>query len=270
MIRDLKYGERAMLRSTNDIIGTYKLLSKDGEIGKVKDFFLNDIFWTIRYLVADTGNWLQERLVLISPVALGKPDWTSKYFPVKMSKEKIEKSPPLENDKPVSKQREAELMTYYTWPVLTYGIETFSVPEMLPEVERFKIKEHENNKNTSRKEINNDDPHLRSSKELTGYSIQADDGHIGHVEDFIFDDKFWIIRYMVIDTRKVLRGHKVLVSPEWIKNIDWFKNEVSVHMTRDSIINSPEFDPSEPVNRVYELKLYDYYGRPAYWENLNM
>jgi hypothetical protein len=37
-------------------------------------------------------------------------------------------------------------------------------------------------------------------------------------------------------------------------------------MSKDSVRNSPEFDPREPVNREYEVRLYDYYGRPKYWE----
>jgi hypothetical protein len=257
-----------MLRSAKDIISTYKLLAKDGEIGKIKDFFFNDIFWTIRYLVVDTGKWLQERLVLISPTALGKPDWNMKFFPVNMTKNKIEQSPSVEKDKPVSKQREDELMTYYTWPVFTYGIETAHFAEMEIMAERLKKAEEENNKKES-DEKNNDDPHLRSNKEVSGYSIHALDGSIGHVEDFIFNNNTWIIRYMVIDTRSFLPGRKVLVSPEWIKNVDWLKKEVLVEMTRDSIKKSPEFDPAEPVNRAYELKLYDYYGRPTYWDNVN-
>ena len=132
-----------MLRSSKEIISTYKMLAQDGEIGKVKDFFFNDIFWTIRYLVADTGKWLQKRLVLISPAALGQPDWTLKSFPVKMTKEKIEKSPPVERDKPVSKQRESELMAYYTWPVFTYGIESTHFAEMQLMAGRLKIAELE-------------------------------------------------------------------------------------------------------------------------------
>ena len=48
----------------------YKLDSIDGEIGKVKEFYFDDRHWTIRYLVADTGNWLTGRQVLISPYAL--------------------------------------------------------------------------------------------------------------------------------------------------------------------------------------------------------
>jgi hypothetical protein len=49
----------------------YRLDSLDGEIGKVEEFYFDDHHWTIRYLVADTGNWLTGRQVLISPYALG-------------------------------------------------------------------------------------------------------------------------------------------------------------------------------------------------------
>jgi hypothetical protein len=40
----------------------------------------------------------------------------------------------------------------------------------------------------------------------------------------------------------------------------------SVDLKGESIRNSPEFDPGEPVNRDYEERLYDYYGRLKYWE----
>ena len=48
----------------------YKLESLDGEIGKVEEFYFDDRHWAIRYLIADTGDWLTSRQVLISPYAL--------------------------------------------------------------------------------------------------------------------------------------------------------------------------------------------------------
>jgi hypothetical protein len=45
------------------------------------------------------------------------------------------------------------------------------------------------------------DPHLRSTDSVSGHSIQATDGEIGHVEDFIIDDETWAIRYLVVATR---------------------------------------------------------------------
>lgn len=109
------------------------------------------------------------------------------------------------------------------------------------------------------------DPHLRSTREVIGYHIQANDGGIGHVDDFIAGGEDWVIRYMIVDTRNWLPGRKVLVAPTWVKRVDWAKRDVYVDLSRETIENSPEFDPSAPVNREYELRLYDYYGRPRYW-----
>ena len=108
--------------------------------------------------------------------------------------------------------------------------------------------------------------HLRSIKEVTGYHIQASDGEIGHVEDFVVDDKIWALRYIVVDTRNWLPSRKVLVSPQWAATVDWAEQKLWVDLSTDNIKNSPEYDPAAPINRGYERTLYDYYGRPVYWE----
>jgi len=115
-------------------------------------------------------------------------------------------------------------------------------------------------------EKSDENPHLRSSEEVKDYSIKATDDFIGHVEDFIFEDSIWIIRYLVVDTRNWLPGKKVLISPEWIESVDWGSEIVHIDMNKNSIKNSPEYKPSDPVNRTYESQLYDYYGRPTYWD----
>ena len=58
-----------MLRQAKDL-NDYKLGARDGEIGKVKEFYFDDQSWAVRYLIADTGGWLSGRRVLISPYAL--------------------------------------------------------------------------------------------------------------------------------------------------------------------------------------------------------
>jgi hypothetical protein len=108
-----------VLRSAKDLLG-YKLLASDGEIGSVHDFYFDDIGWTIRYLVADTGEWLPGQLVLLSPAALGQPDWRRGQFPVSLSKHQVRNSPEVDADKPVSRQvnrkYEARLYDYYGRP----------------------------------------------------------------------------------------------------------------------------------------------------------
>ena len=88
------------------------------------------------------------------------------------------------------------------------------------------------------------------------------------MDDFIVEDDLWIIHYLVVDTGNWLPGKKVLVSPTWIEEVNWAERQVSLDLATDTIQNSPEFDPSVPVNREYEVRLYDYYGRPHYWARL--
>ena len=91
--------EPNMLRSIKSLFG-YKLAAKDGTIGKVKDFLFDQPHWTVRWMVADTGNWLPERKVLISPVSLGEPRWDSRLFPVRLTQDEIERAPHLDTDAP--------------------------------------------------------------------------------------------------------------------------------------------------------------------------
>ena len=251
-----------MLRSVKRLKG-YKIQAEDGEIGKVDDFFFDGDKWTIKYLVVEIGNWLARQEVLLSPVTLGRPDWTAEVFPVKLTKKQVENSPEIDTEKPVSRQQEIKLHKHYGWPYYwmqapSPGLGTTAVPpsHYMPEPEQT---------GAATMVIEDVDPHLRSTKEVTDYRIQAIDGEIGHVEDFIVDDEIWMIRYLVIDTRNWLPGKKVLVSPLWIESIEWGGAKVEVDLTREQIKTSPEFDPSMPVNRKYEERLYDFYGRPKYW-----
>ena len=56
------------------------------------------------------------------------------------------------------------------------------------------------------------DPNLRSTNKVINYSINAIDGNIGHVDDFLVDDDNWIIRYLIVNTHNWLPGgRKVIV-----------------------------------------------------------
>jgi len=249
-----------MLRSIEGLQG-YTIFAKDGEIGKVHEFYFDDQTWVIRYLVGDTGNWLVGRRVLISPLALGQPDWAAHTLPVGLTKKQVEDSPHISTDQPVSRQMEEELHTYYGWAPYWRGATPLGGMGGLAVAQMIAGTKEEESE-TKEKE---GDPHLRSTREVIGYYIQARDGEVGHVEDFIADDEYWYIRYMVVDTRNWLPGKKVLVAPAWVEGVNWAENKVFVDLLRETIKHCPEYDPSAPVNREYEVRLYDYYGRPKYW-----
>ncbi|MBN1475198.1 PRC-barrel domain containing protein [Candidatus Sumerlaeota bacterium] len=244
-----------MLRSLSEMRG-YSILATDGHIGKAHDFLFDSLTWTLRYLVVKTGPWLLERRVLISPVALGDPDWTKREFPVNLTRDQVKSAPEIDLDKPVSLQRQVDLHTHHRWPLYMPAplVGGGGVPPAAPVIPMGEPESQEKVKERG-------DPDLRSHREVTGYHISAIDGEIGHVEDFIADDSQWCLRHMVIDTRNWLPGRKVLIPTDWVEDVDWEERTVHVSLDRETIRSSPEFDPSLPVSPEHDKQLRDHCGR---------
>ena len=95
----------------------YKLHSTDGEIGKVKEFYFDDLHLKIRYLLAETGNWFAGRKVLISAESLVDVRKNAQELAVNLTKKQVEGSPSIDTDKPVSRQFEAPLYEHYNLPI---------------------------------------------------------------------------------------------------------------------------------------------------------
>jgi sporulation protein YlmC with PRC-barrel domain len=79
------------------------------------------------------------------------------------------------------------------------------------------------------------DPHLRSGAEVIGYAIEARDGSIGKVRDFIVDETSWAIRDIVVDTRKWWPGGHVHVHPGYVERIDWNERKLHLRLTREQV-----------------------------------
>jgi uncharacterized protein YrrD len=234
----------AMLRSLEELYG-YKIQATGGSIGEVYDFYFDDDSWTIRYLVMDTGGWLSGRLVIISTVALEEPDWKKQIFPVSVTKEQIEKGPSAYTEKSISRRHESTIHKYYGWP---FYWSDKTIDSDSPSMERR-------------------DSHLISTREVSGYHIQAMDDSIGHVEDFIFDDETWALCYILVNIRNWLPGgKKVLVSCLWIRDVIWGESKVSVDVVKETIAGAPDYDPEIPIDRDYEERIHNYYGLPKYWD----
>ena len=238
----------------------YKLEGRDGEIGKVQEFYFDDRHWTIRYLVADTGNWLTGRQVLLSPHALGVVNTGEQCIVVNLTKRQIEDSPSLNSDKPVSRQFEEAYHDYYGWPM--YGAPNLWGP--YPYIARDRLRDREQRRESAENK-QAWDHHLRSTHDVSGHIVRATDGEIGHVADFLIDDDTWAIRYLVIDTRNWWPGKKVLVAPRWIEHVSWSQSKVFVNLLREDIKQSPEYTSDSLATRDYEAALHRHYQRQPYW-----
>lgn len=250
-----------MKRNIKSLVG-FTIGALDGEIGKVNEFYFDDESWTVRYVVVETGNWLSGRKVLISSEALLATDWKNEIFQVNLTIDEIKNSPDIDTEKPVSRQEEIKLHKHYPWRsywegalwARSMGTAGFVVPTPGSIDEAIEVADpatvdpsFEGNQ------------HLRSTHKITGYHIEAADGEIGKVEDYILDDASWKIDFIVVDTGNWLPGKKVLIAPDLIKGISWPKSVVEVNASVEMIQHSPVYDFGQPLTAVYTAKLLDYY-----------
>jgi len=209
-------------------------------------------------MVAKTAKWLPGRKVVISPLFIEHVDAQNRQLRLRLSRQQVEDSPPLDEHEPVSRQYEKQFHEYYALPFYWVGPGPWAVYPDLGDT----LKPVEDPDNAEADTA--DDPeanHLRSCNEVSGYYVEASDGEIGHVADFVADEN-WVLRYLVIDTRNWLPGRKVLVPMSKLESVQWVERIIRVGLTAEEIRNSPEYDPEQPISEDYEMELLQYLERP--------
>ena len=261
-----------MLRNAKFFDG-FELRAREGVIGKVKDVYFDDERWHVRYFVVDTGGWLNGRTVLISPEAVTAPRYHQKVFSTGLTQEQVQKSPAVDTARPVSRQQELELSRYYAWPYywaapgLGSGyVGVASAPtaaalraEVSPKERTVGAAASAPGVEADRGDAAQGDPHLRSAGVVRGYKIEARDGSLGHVEDFLIEDATWAVRYLLVDTRNWWPGKKVLVPLSHIRDIDWTHSRLHVDLAREEIKAGPEFDDARPTAEDYTDRIDAHY-----------
>jgi hypothetical protein len=255
-----------MLWNASTIKG-YTITAIDGQLGTVSDFLFDDTSWLIRWLVVDTGSWLSSRKVLLPTLVLGHIDLEREEFSVRLTREQVKSSPEIETDLPVSRRMENDVYDYYGWtPYWGAGLYMGGYDFLNGSIAAspsLQSMRHEQDIADSQRD--NSDQHLRSIEAVTGYHIRASDGAIGHVEDFLIEDADWSIHFLVVDTKNWWPGKKVLVSPRSAQDIDWRSRLVHLNVDRQKVKDSPTYDASTTVDRMYEQRFHSHYGdtRPA-------
>jgi hypothetical protein len=243
----------------------YNLEATDGELGVIKDCLFDDRYWNLRWFVVDTGPWLIGRKILIHPSAVTHVDLESEKIFVNLTKRQIEDSPSATTDEPVSREWQNNLYDYYGWDSMwgnaSYYIGYPDIPlarggplTLGGETSDLHVpgSEHEYG-------LDAGDPHLRSANALRGYHVDATDGAIGHVGNFLFDDESWTIRYIVVDTKVWWFGQQVLLSPVGVRDIAAVDHAIHVKISREQVKSSPPWDPSEQIHQDYERRLQQHY-----------
>jgi PRC-barrel domain len=100
------------LRSVEQVT-EYYIEAKDGDIGHVEKFIVDDQNWTIRYVVVDTRNWLPGKKVLMSPEWVSSVSWSDSRVYVDLSREQIENCPEYDPRQPLSRDYEDRVHEHY-------------------------------------------------------------------------------------------------------------------------------------------------------------
>ena len=100
--------------------------------------------------------------------------------------------------------------------------------------------------------------HYTPGIDLTGYKVEATDGHIGKVDDAT--DEVGAAR-IVVNCKPWLIGEHVVLPAGTITRVDRDKEAIYVSLTKEQIKNAPEYDADVHGNEVdYRTTLDRYYG----------
>jgi hypothetical protein len=247
-----------MMLMVESALEGYAVEANDGSIGSVHDCLFDRRNWKLLWLVVDTGGWLTGCKVLIHPSAIGHPDIDHARLPVHRTRGQIKGSPGISFDSPVSEQMEKGIYGYYGWDREWGGGGYFAGYQSGEAAVLDRLgSEYRTN-------LAGGDPNLRSMAAVKGYHVEATDGAIGHIENFMIDDVSWDVRYLIIDTKNWWFGQHILISPYAVRQINWMEQNVRLDLSRDRVKNSPQWKPLDLIDKSYEERLHGYYGWRGY------
>lgn len=215
---------------------TYTLVARDGELGSIREMYFDDKNWTIRYLISDLERFPEKDKAAISPVSVEDIDWKNGTIRVDLPKNVVADSPEVDVEKPFNRSKERQLNSYYHFPTYWSGIGLWGnhvYPGLLAEESPTEEEERSGGDQENR-------VYVHRAKEACGYTIEATDGEIGHVEDLVIEEKTWEIQFLVIDTRNWLPGKKVIVDTHWLDEVNWQDGTVKVSLPRNAIRGATE------------------------------
>jgi uncharacterized protein YrrD len=217
-----------------------EVVATDGRIGSVQDVYFDDARWVVRYLVVDTGVWLTGRKVLISPASLDTSVSEPDAVRARLTREQVERAPDIDAHRPVSRQYEMKHAAHFGYPYYwsasgssLWGYAAY--PRSQPATKASASPAQPDAERAAEERLEEGDSHLRSANEVIGYSIEARDGSIGAVQDFVMDENSWAISGIVIDTRTWWPGGHLRLRPEAVESIDWHGRTMRLRLTREEV-----------------------------------
>ncbi len=237
----------------------FKIHATDAELGHVEDWYFDDEDWVVRYLVAKTGFWFLGKEVLISPHSVTAVDWEKREINVNLTKQQVEQSPEIDTPQPISRRKENEFHLYYNVPAYWGGLGLWG-HEMVPNG-RPLDSDTDNGEGCAE-----EDEHLRSVREVIGYRLHAVDGDIAQVNDFLFDEQTWALRYVLAHLTGRSGGRGIVIPPKLVDHVVWTRAHVAVNASQEQILSAPALEKDRTtLDRDFETRIFSHYTTHPYW-----
>ncbi len=200
------------------------VLATDGPAGRVVDLYFDDQSWKVRYLVIDAGGWFTPHPVLLLPESINAEASGEGVLRLRLRQRQVNEAPAADSARPVFRQTQLAQAVHFGYPYYWSGLMLWAgvaAGRSREEAER-----------AAHAELARGDPHLRSGAALIGCRVEARDGMLGEVHDFVVDERAWAISAVVLETRKWLPGGKRRIAPAAIERIDWSEQRIVTRIER--------------------------------------
>lgn len=197
----------------------FTLLGFEGKIGTVEDYYIDDHSWIAKFMVVDTGEWLTSRRVVISTQSVEDIDWELSRLHTRLTRNQVKASPEIDTERHMGPEHEEVLVRHYhlhsRWPEAgMFGIPPFVPATPIP-------------KESLEKELQYRKTRLVVAGEVMGCSVEATDGRLGALDDFMIQAG-WQIGEIVVRTGGSVLGKKIWIALSDITMVDWEKNVIKV------------------------------------------
>jgi hypothetical protein len=219
-----------MFRSAKRLLG-FAIKATDGVIGDVENLFFDNEKWVVRYIVLASGSLFSGRQTLVSPISISTIDGDRKLIFTDLTMKQIENAPGIENKKPISRRQEHTFNRYYNylryWTGSGLWGEDCHPRSLAGVVEQGEMPFDEYDDDDV-------DCHLRSIKEVLGYTVLLQNGEKGPIRDFLIDESTWAVSYLNFSTRGLQRWKKRLYQPGAGLEVSWPEQKIYIQDTSTS------------------------------------
>lgn len=231
---------------------TYNIDATDGEMGKVKDLYMDDHAWKIRYAIVDTRKWLPERKVLLPPSAFKGINPENETIEVEYDKNTIKNSPAVPENTDLTREHENQLMNYFGWTRywpndVLVGNEHRALGVFHDEQDPQRREQIPNEIEEEREILlHQHGSSLRSHEEIMNARVHGKDGKLGKVVDFVHDED-WNVKFIVVTSLELTKKDFYFYPMRQITSIDWYEGDVYLDETLINFESKLAFSTKEDI-----------------------